>query len=144
MLDFSEMLNTDNHFESFEDYLDRYAIGVGDLVNSYIPKGSHPDMDRYLYTPMLRFSRNGGKRHRPLICFAACFAVGGNPDQAVSAAAAIEHFHTAALIHDDIADEAELRRGEPCLYLQEGLGLAINMGDLGLQLVNGTVVARLR
>ena len=140
MLDFSEMLNTDNHFESFEDYLDRYAIGVGDLVNSYIPKGSHPDMDRYLYTPMLRFSRNGGKRHRPLICFAACFAVGGNPDQAVSAAAAIEHFHTAALIHDDIADEAELRRGEPCLYLQEGLGLAINMGDLGLQLVNGTVV----
>ena len=67
-------------------------------------------------------------------------AVGGDVNRALSAAAAIEHFHTAALIHDDIADEAELRRGEPCLYLKEGLGLAINMGDLGLQLVNGTVV----
>ena len=139
MIDFNEMLEAGNHIESFEDYLDHYANGVGDLVNSYIPKGSHPDMDRYLYTPMMRFSRNGGKRHRPLICFAACLAVGGNPAQAVSSAAAIEHFHTAALIHDDIADEAELRRGEPCLYLTEGLGLAINMGDLGLQLVNGTV-----
>ena len=67
-------------------------------------------------------------------------AVGGDPQRAISSAAAIEHFHTAALIHDDIADEAELRRGEPCLYMTEGMGLAINMGDLGLQLVNGTVV----
>ena len=60
--------------------------------------------------------------------------------RATSAAAAIEHFHTAALIHDDIADEAELRRGEPCLHLTEGMGLAINMGDLALSLVNGTVI----
>ena len=59
---------------------------------------------------------------------------------ATSAAAAIEHFHTAALIHDDIADEAELRRGEPCMHCTEGIGLAINAGDLALSLVNGTVV----
>ena len=59
---------------------------------------------------------------------------------AATAAAAIEHFHSAALIHDDIADEAELRRGEPCLHLTEGLGLAINMGDLALSMVNGPVV----
>ena len=97
-------------------------------------------MDKYLYDPLRRYSQNGGKRHRPLICFAACLAVGGNAERAVSAAAAIEHFHTAALIHDDIADEAELRRGEPCLHLTEGTGLAINMGDLGLSLVNGTVI----
>ena len=112
---------------------------MGDVINSYIPHGTHPDMDKYLYGPLLEFSQNGGKRHRPLICFAACMAVGGDVSRAVSAAAAIEHFHTAALIHDDIADDAELRRGEPCLHLREGLGLAINMGDLGLQLVNGTV-----
>lgn len=61
--------------------------------------------------------------------------------RATSAAAAIEHFHTAALIHDDIADEAELRRGEPCMHLTEGMGLAINAGDLALSLVNGTVVS---
>ncbi|ACU94117.1 geranylgeranyl pyrophosphate synthase [Cryptobacterium curtum DSM 15641] len=126
--------------ETFEDYLASYADQVGDLVNRFIPRGSHPDMNKYLYDPLLRYSRNGGKRHRPLICFAACRAVGGDLDRALSAAAAIEHFHTAALIHDDIADEAELRRGEPCLHLTEGLGLAINAGDLGLSLVNGTVM----
>ena len=131
--------STDAAPESFDEYLSLYADRVGELVNTYIPAGTHPDMDRYLYDPLRDYSRNGGKRHRPLICFAACMAVGGDLNRAVSAAAAIEHFHTAALIHDDIADEAELRRGEPCMHLTEGLGLAINSGDLALSLVNGTV-----
>lgn len=125
---------------TFEDYLKAYADPVGELINSYIPHGTHGDMDRYLYDPLYHYSENAGKRHRPLICFAACLAVGGDPDRAATAAAAIEHFHSAALIHDDIADEAELRRGEPCLHLTEGLGLAINMGDLALSMVNGPVV----
>lgn len=125
---------------TFEEYLDLYADRVGAIINEYIPTGTHPDMDQYLYDPLRRYSENGGKRHRPLICFAACLAVGGNVDAATSAAAAIEHFHTAALIHDDIADGGELRRGQPCLHLTQGEGLAINMGDLGLSLVNGTVI----
>ncbi len=125
---------------TFEEYLDSYADTVGDLVNTFIPRGTHPDMDTYLYDPLLKYSQNGGKRHRPLICFAACVAVGGDVRQAASAAAAIEHFHTAALIHDDIADEATLRRGEPCLHLTEGVGIAINAGDLALSLVNGSVM----
>lgn len=125
---------------TFEDYLKAYADPVGELINSYIPHGAHGDMDRYLYDPLYHYSENAGKRHRPLICFAACLAVGGDPNRAATAAAAIEHFHSAALIHDDIADEAELRRGEPCLHLTEGLGLAINMGDLALSMVNGPVV----
>jgi geranylgeranyl diphosphate synthase type I len=97
-------------------------------------------MNAYLYDPLINYSKNGGKRHRPLICYAACLAVGGTMERATTAAAAIEHFHTAALIHDDIADAAELRRGEPCLHLSEGYGLAINAGDLALSLVNGTVL----
>ncbi|MDO4503148.1 MAG: polyprenyl synthetase family protein [Coriobacteriia bacterium] len=125
---------------NFEEYLGLYADKVGDLINQYIETGTHPDMDRYLYDPLRAYSQFGGKRHRPLICFLACQAVGGNPDLATSAAAAIEHFHTAALIHDDIADDAKTRRGEPCLHLSEGLGLAINTGDLALSLVNGTVI----
>ena len=125
---------------TFEEYLDSYAETVGDLVNTFIPRGTHPDMDAYLYDPLLKYSQNGGKRHRPLICFAACVAVGGDVRKAASAASAIEHFHTAALIHDDIADEATLRRGEPCLHLTEGVGIAINAGDLALSLVNGSVV----
>ena len=72
--------------ESFEQYLTSYADRVGDLVNSFIPKGTHADMDRYLYQPLMAYSQNGGKRHRPLICFAACRAVGGDMARATSAA----------------------------------------------------------
>ncbi len=125
---------------TFEEYLVTYAETVGRLVNSYIPEGTHPDMDTYLYGPLMKYSENGGKRHRPLICFAACAAVGGDIRKAASAASAIEHFHSAALIHDDIADEATLRRGEPCMHLTEGLGIAINTGDLALSMVNGAVM----
>ena len=119
----------DNH-ERFDRYLATY----------FQVDASHPDVDRYLYGPLSRYSANGGKRHRPLICLLACEAVGGNPELALSSAAAIENFHPAALIHDDIADEAQLRRGKPCLHITEGEGLAINAGDLALSLVNGTVV----
>lgn len=126
--------------ESFEQYLTSYADRVGDLVNSFIPKGTHADMDRYLYQPLMAYSQNGGKRHRPLICFAACRAVGGDMARATSAAAAIEHFHTAALIHDDIADEGEMRRGQPCVHRTEGVGVAINVGDLGIVRTFGGVL----
>lgn len=126
--------------ELFESYLNRYAGKVGAIINTFIPTGTHPDMDKYLYDPLKKYSENGGKRHRPLICVAACAAVGGDIRQAFSASAAIEHFHTAALIHDDIADEASLRRGEPCMHLTQGEGLAINAGDLALSIVNGIVM----
>ena len=49
----------------------RYADKVGDIINTFIPAGSHPDMDKYLYAPLMKYSQNGGKRHRPLICVAA-------------------------------------------------------------------------
>ncbi|MDR2715864.1 MAG: hypothetical protein LBB46_03860, partial [Coriobacteriaceae bacterium] len=62
--------------KTFEEYLSAYAEEVGDLIVSYIPTGSHPDMGKYLYDPLVGYSKNGGKRHRPLICFAACRAVG--------------------------------------------------------------------
>ena len=126
----------------FETYLnDRTGQFDEYLAGFFAKQSSHPDMDRYLYTPLAAFSENGGKRHRPLICMLACVAVGGDVERARAAGAAIEHFHTAALIHDDIADESQLRRGKPCLHLQIGEGLAINAGDLALSLVTGTVLA---
>ena len=130
-----------DEMKSFSDYLAACAGQVGVMINSFIPHSDvHEDINRYLYDPLTKYSENAGKRHRPLICIAACVAVGGDADKVASSAAALEHFHTAALIHDDIADEAETRRGEPCLHLTQGLGLAINEGDLGLSLVNGTVM----
>ncbi|MDR3037495.1 MAG: polyprenyl synthetase family protein [Coriobacteriales bacterium] len=106
----------------------------------YFRKNAATDMSRYLYGPLSSYSANGGKRHRPLICELACQSVGGDTALARSVGAAIEHFHTAALIHDDIADESTLRRGEPCIHLTQGEGLAINAGDLALSMVTGSIV----
>ena len=125
----------------FMSFLNDHYAKVDELIASYYAgNGSHPDMDAYLYAPLAKYSANGGKRTRPVVCFLGCMAVGGSAELASSAAASVEHFHTAALIHDDIADEGELRRGEPCLHLTMGLGLAINAGDLALSQVTGTVL----
>ena len=124
----------------FELYLSRQSKALGEYLATFFGDGSHADMARYLYGPLRAFSDNAGKRHRPAICLLACEAVGGDPARARSAAAAIEHFHTAALIHDDIEDSSMTRRGEPCMHVAEGAGLAINAGDLALSLVTGTVL----
>ena len=124
----------------FKKYLDERSSEIDAHLRTYFHSGSHPDMDLYLYDPLSKYSENGGKRHRPLITLLACSAVGGDEKQALAAGAAIEHFHTAALIHDDIADDSQLRRGEPCMHITLGEGLAINAGDLALSLVTGTVI----
>lgn len=125
----------------FELYLKRNAARFDRYLATFFSDGIHPDMKRYLYDPVAQFTSNAGKRHRPLICLLACEAVGGDPKLAWPSAAAIEHFHTAALIHDDIEDSSLTRRDEPCMHVCEGDGIAINAGDLALSLVCGTVVA---
>lgn len=124
----------------FELYLKRNAKRIDAYLATFFIDGSHPDMKRYLYGPLAEFSANAGKRHRPLICLLACEAVGGDPALAQASAVAVEHFHTAALIHDDIEDSSLTRRGEPCMHVRECIGLAINAGDLALSLVTGSVV----
>ncbi|MCL1879907.1 MAG: polyprenyl synthetase family protein [Actinomycetia bacterium] len=124
----------------FKAYLSRNAKRMDKLVVEYFNRDSNPDIMRYLYQPLATYTSNGGKRHRPLICELACQAVGGDPECSRSPAAAIEYFHTAALIHDDIADRAELRRGQPALHKVLGEGLAINSGDLALSQVTGVVL----
>ena len=99
------------------------------------------DLEHYLYAPLARFTSGGGKRVRPVLALLGAEAVGGRPEDALSAGIAIELFQSAALIHDDIADESELRRGEPCLYREQGVGVATNMGDLALTQVFETVLA---
>ena len=118
------------HFDQINDYLATFFDG----------QATSADIERYLYTPLSAFTANAGKRHRPLICMLAATAVGGSFESARSAAAAIEHFQSGALIHDDIADNGQLRRGKPCMHLTEGTGLAINCGDLALTMVTKTVL----
>ncbi len=97
------------------------------------------DLSRYLYDPFARFTRSGGKRTRPALVLLGCEAVGGDASCALSRAA-IEDFQSAALIHDDIADEGEMRRGQPCVHRTEGVGVAINVGDLGIVRTFGGVL----
>jgi geranylgeranyl diphosphate synthase type I len=125
---------------SFETFLNENVERINAIIAAFYMPDASADINRYLYEPLAAYSANGGKRHRPLVCELACLAVGGDPAKARNSAAAIEHFHTAALIHDDIADESTLRRGMPCLHLSQGEGLAINAGDLALSLVTGSVL----
>ena len=125
----------------FSGFLSRHFDEINAYLASFFSdKTDNADIERYLYAPLSTFSANAGKRHRPLICMLACAAVGGDFSCAKSAAAAIEHFQSAALIHDDIADNGQLRRGKPCMYLTEGVGIATNCGDLALSLVTGSVL----
>lgn len=70
-----------------------------------------------------------GKQIRPMLCLMACEAVGGNPQQALPAAAAIEILHNFSLVHDDIEDGDEVRRHRPTAWAIWGIPQAINAGD---------------
>lgn len=70
-----------------------------------------------------------GKRMRPMLCLLLCEACGGLWEQALPAAAAIELLHNFSLIHDDIEDGDETRRGRPTLWTIWGEAQAINTGD---------------
>jgi geranylgeranyl diphosphate synthase type I len=70
-----------------------------------------------------------GKRIRPLLCLLACTAAGGHWEQALPLAAAVELIHNFSLIHDDIQDNSELRRGRQTVWVKWGQPLAINAGD---------------
>jgi geranylgeranyl diphosphate synthase type I len=72
---------------------------------------------------------NTGKRLRPILCLLTCQAAGGDPDQALPAAAAIELVHNFSLVHDDIEDKSPLRRRRPSVWKIWGMPQAINVGD---------------
>lgn len=70
-----------------------------------------------------------GKRVRPVLCLLACEACGGDWEQALPAGAAIELVHNFSLIHDDIEDRDETRRGRPTAWVLWGEAQSINAGD---------------
>ena len=70
-----------------------------------------------------------GKGIRPALCLLSCEAVGGGIEDALKAATAIEMFHNFTLIHDDIEDGSQMRRGKPCMHVKYGVPLALNAGD---------------
>lgn len=71
----------------------------------------------------------GGKRLRPLVTLAAARVTGGQTDMAVKLAAAVEFIHTATLLHDDVVDGSEMRRGKVAAHLIWGSASSVLVGD---------------
>ncbi|MGD8487744.1 MAG: polyprenyl synthetase family protein [Anaerolineae bacterium] len=85
---------------------------------------------------------NPGKRLRPVILLLACEAAGGNIEQALPAAAAVELVHNFSLVHDDIQDVSHFRRGRRAVWDIWGMAHGINVGD-GLFVLSRLALHRL-
>jgi geranylgeranyl diphosphate synthase type I len=95
-------------------------------LRRWIPKSVKP---KPLGESMRHLFSAGGKRLRPCLVLLSCEAVGGRPEDALEAAAAVEILHTFTLIHDDVMDRDELRRGVRTVHVLWGVPMAIIAGD---------------
>ncbi|MDA4120916.1 MAG: polyprenyl synthetase family protein [Thaumarchaeota archaeon] len=103
---------------------------VDNLILKEILPASSPIREVDLLYKMMRdYPSRPAKGMRPFLCLTACRATGGKEMQALLTAACIELFQHWILIHDDIEDGSELRRGEPSLHRKYSEALALNAGD---------------
>ncbi|MFH1569367.1 MAG: polyprenyl synthetase family protein [Gemmatimonadota bacterium] len=93
----------------------------------FLPLDQEPA--EFMYRPMRDYPERGGKRARPALVLLSCEALGGDVQGALLTAAAFEMFQSFALLHDDIEDDSEMRRGKPCSHRLHGVPLSINVGD---------------
>ncbi len=88
-----------------------------------------PESPKELFLPMSYTLDSGGKRIRPLLVLLGCDLFNGNLDEAIHPAIGIELFHNFTLLHDDIMDNAPLRRGKETVYKKWDANTAILSGD---------------
>jgi geranylgeranyl diphosphate synthase type II len=93
-----------------------------------------------LYNPVVYTLSQGGKRLRPMLVLAACDMLEGDIEEAIHPAAGIEIFHNFTLLHDDIMDQAPLRRGKETVYKKWNSNIAILSGDTMFALANREIV----
>jgi geranylgeranyl diphosphate synthase type II len=99
------------------------------ILKELLPKSSPiPEVD-LLYKMMRDYPARTAKGLRPFLCVVASRATGGREEDTLLTAACLEMFQHWILIHDDIEDESELRRGEPTLHMKYSEPLALNAGD---------------
>lgn len=98
-------------------------------INNYIDNQKFDGNPSELYAPIEYILRQGGKRMRPTLCLLACELFGGDVEECMVPAVAAEIFHNFTLVHDDIMDQAPLRRGMETVYKKWGLDVAILSGD---------------
>jgi geranylgeranyl diphosphate synthase type II len=130
--------NTTELIEGVETRLREVARLVRRSMLDAIPDG---EPGRWLYGPMREYPSRPGKALRPALCLAAGRAFGAGTDDLLGVAVAIELLHNAFLVHDDIADGSEMRRGRPTLSATHGIAAALNAGD-GLAIIASQALRR--
>ena len=111
------------------DFLERltwYRNMLADPLAQGIPSW---EPQRHLYGLVKDFVDRSGKGLRPALCIATARALGGRAEDVFPAAAGLEMLHNAFLVHDDIEDESETRRGAPTMHRRAGIPIAVNTGD---------------
>jgi geranylgeranyl diphosphate synthase type II len=119
--------------ETVDDHLRAVGRRVRRAMLAAVPDAEPHD---WLYRLVRAYPSRPAKAIRPALCLATCRAFGGSDDHAFGAAVAIELLHNAFLVHDDIADGSDRRRGRPTLRAEYGTGLALNAGDATAILAN--------
>jgi len=101
-----------------------------DIFNKFVTANSSKNDPSELYDPVHYTLSQKGKRLRPILVLLGCELFGTAPESALPAALAVELMHNSTLVHDDIMDEAAIRRGQPSVHHKYGLNSAILSGDL--------------
>jgi len=125
-----------NPEETFATYTRRLKAVVEERMESVVLRTQSPEL-----RTALQHCAVGGKRVRPIIAMLSCAAAGGRDLDALDAGVAVELLHTASLVHDDIMDRSETRRGRQAVHTKFGTDMAILVGDaltaLAFKLVHG-------
>ena len=128
------------------DYLKERADDIDRRLEHLLPRSLTPEwvhdvlgestyavdletLTKALAEPVWDFLDRGGKRWRPVLLVTAAEAVGGDPAVAEPLLPMIELIHNGTLVHDDLEDDSELRRGKPCLHKSFGVDIATNVGS---------------
>jgi len=113
-----------NQLAFLDDYKDRVK-----KINDYLMRSLEVIEDRNLKAAMAHYPAAGGKRLRPLLAIIVAEGVGGRADSALPFGVALEMVHNFTLVHDDVMDEDETRRGIKTVHARWGVPEAILAGD---------------
>lgn len=98
-------------------------------VNNAIASINYPHQPAQLYEPIAYTMAQTGKRLRPVLALMMCEALGGNAQEALMPAVGLEFFHNFTLLHDDVMDKADIRRGQLTVHRRWNENVAILSGD---------------
>ncbi len=119
-VDSSKSIELSKIFEPIKEQLEEVEEAYSSHIQSKV--ALIPEMGQYIRT-------SGGKRVRPAVLLMAARLAGYAGKQAINYASVVEFIHTATLVHDDIIDDADLRRGQMAVHSRWGNDITVLLGD---------------